>query len=42
MVIPAHVTPVIRVPMDPTRRTALVGGTSYLITFIPRSPRCSR
>lgn len=34
MVIPAQTTPTIRVPMDPLRRTALVAGIFYLITFI--------
>jgi hypothetical protein len=38
MVIPARTTPTIRVPIDPTRRTALVGGTFYLITFIASIP----
>jgi Domain of unknown function (DUF4386) len=34
MVIPAQTTPTIRVPMDPLRRTALVAGIFYLVTFI--------
>lgn len=38
MVIPAQTTPTKRVPMDSLRKTALVAGTFYLITFIASIP----